>query len=254
VALSHEVARVSRVAVLGDVHGNAVALAAVLDELRAEEVELVVWTGDLSWGPEPAATLELVRTLGLPGLFVRGNAERMLHELADGAVAEPTERERWMLGAHSPDDLAFTRPFQHACSVEIDGLGATCFTHGSPRSDEELLTAGTPEERVAAATAGISERVIVTGHTHSQYDREVAGIRALNPGSVGMPYEERQGAYWALLGPAVELRRTEYDVEEAVARYRASGTPDPEPLVENLLTPPIPAELIEHAEKLEFSG
>jgi hypothetical protein len=71
---------------------------------------------------------------------------------------------------------------------------------------------------------------------------------------VGMPYEERPGAYWALLGPDVELRRTEYDVEEAVARYRASGTPDLEPLVETLLTPPTPAELIAHAEKLEFSG
>jgi putative phosphoesterase len=245
---------VRRVAVLGDVHGNTVALAAVLEELRRVEVDLVVWTGDLSWGPEPTATLELVRSVELPAMYVRGNAERALHELADGAKPQPTERERWMLGAHAPDDVAFTRMFEHACSVEIDELGATCFTHGSPRSDEELLTAGTPERRVAAATVGISERVLVTGHTHSQYDREVAGIRAVNPGSVGMPYEERPGAYWALLGPDVELRRTEYDVEEAVARYRASGTPDPEPLVENLLTPPTPAELIAHAEKLEFSG
>jgi putative phosphoesterase len=245
---------VRRVAVLGDVHGNTVALAAVLDDLRGEGVDLVVWTGDLSWGPEPTATLALVRSVELPAMYVRGNAERVLHELADGAVAEPTERERWMLGAHTDDDVAFTRAFEHSHAVEIEGLGATCFTHGSPRSDEELLTAGTPEARVAAATTRIAERVLVTGHTHSQYDREVAGIRALNPGSVGMPYEERQGAYWALLGPEVELRRTEYDVDEAVARYRASGTPDPEPLVENLLTPPTPAELIEHAEKLEFSG
>ena len=243
-----------RVAVLGDVHGNAVALAAVLEELRSEEVDLVVWTGDLSWGAEPAATLALVRSLELPSRYVRGNAERALHELADGANAEPTELERWMLDAHSHDDLAFTRPFEHSCSVEIDGLGATCFTHGSPRSDEELLTARTPEERVAAATTEISARVLVTGHTHSQYDREVAGIRAVNPGSIGMPYEERPGAYWAILGPDVELRRTEYDVDEAVSRLRASGMPDPETLAENLLTPPTPAELIEHAERLEFSG
>jgi len=243
-----------RVAVLGDVHGNSVALAAVLEELHGEEVDLVVWTGDLSWGAEPTATLDLVRSIELPSRFVRGNAERMLHELADGSVAEPTERDRWMLDAHSRDDVAFTRPFEHAHSVEIDGLGTTYFTHGSPRSDEELLTAGTPEERVAAATVGIAERVLVTGHTHSQYDREVAGVRAINPGSIGMPYEERHGAYWAILGADVELRRTEYDLDEAVLRLRSSGMPDPEPLVENLLTPPTPAELIEHAERLEFSG
>jgi len=55
-----------RVAVLGDVHGNAVALAAVFADLRDEDVDLVVWMGDLSWGQEPAATLDLVRGLDLP--------------------------------------------------------------------------------------------------------------------------------------------------------------------------------------------
>jgi putative phosphoesterase len=243
-----------RVAVLGDVHGNAVALAAVLEELRPEKVDLVVWTGDLSWGHEPTVTLDLVRSLETQSRFVRGNAERALLELADGTNATPTDRERWMLEAHSPEDLELARSFAHAHSVEVDGLGAIYSTHGSPRSDEELLTAGTPEERVAAATSEISERVLVTGHTHSQYDREVAGVRTINPGSVGMPYEGRPGAYWALLGPDVELRCTEYDVEAAVARVRTSGIPNPEQLVELLTSPPTPAQMIEHAEQLEFSG
>jgi predicted phosphodiesterase len=244
----------TRVAVLGDVHGNAVALEAVLGELRAEDVDLVVWTGDLSWGPEPGETLELVRALELPARYVRGNAERALLELREGKIDSPTERERWMLAAHTADDLAFASSFEHAHSVEIEGLGPPYFTHGSPRSDEELLTAGTPDERLAAATSEIAERVLVTGHTHSQYDRVAAGMRALNPGSVGMPYEEAPGAYWALLGSGVELRRTEYDLNEAVSRLRASGIPDPEQLVEILTKPPTPAELIEDAERLEFSG
>jgi putative phosphoesterase len=243
-----------RVAVLGDVHGNTVALAAVLEELRRENVDLVVWTGDLSWGAEPTATLDLVRSLGLPSRYVRGNAERTLRELEEGAIEQPREIERWMLASHSSSDLELARSFEHSHSVEIDGLGATYFTHGSPRNDEELLTAGTPEARFRQATSEIAERVLVTGHTHAQYDREVAGIRALNPGSVGMPYEGRPGAYWALLGPDVELRRTEYDVEEAAARLRSSGIPDPERLVEMLLNPPTSAEMIAHAEQLEFSG
>jgi predicted phosphodiesterase len=226
----------------------------VLEELHKEDVDLVVWTGDLSWGWEPTATLELVRSLEVPARYVRGNAERALFEIEDGTIAEPSEREQWMFAAHSAEDLGFARSFEHAHSVEIEGLGPTYFTHGSPRSDEELLTAGTPEERLAAATAEISERVLVTGHTHGQYDRAAADVRALNPGSIGMPYEGRPGAYWALLGPDVELRRTEYDVDEAVARIHASGIPDPEQLVEVVTKPPTPAELIEHAEQLEFSG
>jgi predicted phosphodiesterase len=94
VAQSHEVDRARRVAVLGDVHGNAVALAAVLDKLRREEVDLAVWTGDLSWGHEPTATLDLVRSLDLPARYVRGNAERALLELRDGTSGEPSERSR----------------------------------------------------------------------------------------------------------------------------------------------------------------
>jgi predicted phosphodiesterase len=245
---------VQRVAVLGDVHGNALALQAVLAELGGEKVDLVVWMGDLSWGAEPTSALDLVRALELPSRFVQGNAERALLELEEGTNAAPSERERWMLAAHTAEDLEFARMFEPFHTVEIEGLGGVYFTHCSPRSDEELLTAGTPEERVAAATGEIGERVLVIGHTHSQYDREVAGVRAINGGSVGMPYESLPGAYWALLGPGVELRHTEYDLAAAAERMRASGFPDCEPLVETLLEPPTPAEMIAQAEKLEFSG
>jgi predicted phosphodiesterase len=245
---------VRQVAVLGDVHGNAVALAAVLEELQNERVDLVVWTGDLSWGWEPGATLVLVRSLEIPARYVRGNAERALLELRDGRIEEASEGERWMLEHHGADDLAFAASFESHVSGIIDGLGPTLFCHGSPRSDEELLTARTPAERIAEATAEIDERVLVTAHTHAQYDREVADLRAVNPGSVGMPYEGRSGAYWALLGPDVELRRTHYDVDDAIARIHASGYPRAEQLVEVLTKPPTPNEMIEHAERLQFSG
>ena len=235
-------------------HGNVLALQAVLEELRAEDVDLVVWTGDLSWGAEPTATLEVVRSLDRPTLYVRGNAERALVELRDGVRDTASEREQWMLDQHSAEDLEFAASFEHSHSVEVEELGQVYFCHGSPRSDEELLTAETPDARVAAATSEIEERVLVTGHTHSQYNRDIAGLRALNPGSIGMPYEHRPGAYWAVLGPGVELRRTEYDVAAATERLRKSGFPDCEPLVDTLLEPPTPAEMIKHAESLEFSG
>jgi putative phosphoesterase len=243
-----------RVAVLGDVHGNVVALATVLDELRREDVDLVVWTGDLSWGWEPSATIQLVRSVELPARYVRGNAERALLELRDGRIEVPTETERWMLAQHTSADLTFVESFEHSHSVEITALGKTLFCHGSPRSDEELLTAGTPDERILGAASEIDARVLVTGHTHAQYDRRVGELRAANPGSLGMPYEGIPGAYWAILGPDIEHRRTEYDLEEAISRLRASGFPDAERVVEILAEPPTPAQMIEHAEQLEFSG
>ena len=69
-----------------------------------------------------------------------------------------------------------------------------------------------------------------------------------------MPYEGRTGAFWALLGPDVELRRTDYDVAAATGRYRASGDPLAEQMIEILEQPPTSEEATAHAESLEFSG
>jgi putative phosphoesterase len=242
--------RAARVAVLSDVHGNAVALEAVLDELASEEPDLVVFGGDLTWGPMPQETLHLVAGLGMPAAFVRGNADRALLEPAN----DPSERETWLREQHTDDDLAQLRSFAEQLVVEIDGLGPTRFCHGSPRSDEELVTPGTPEARMKAMSAGIAEHLLVTAHTHLQFDRRVASLRSINAGSVGMPYEGRPGAFWALLGKGVDLRRTDYAIDDAVAAYRASGFPRVEELVEILVAPPTREEVIEHAERLEFSG
>jgi predicted phosphodiesterase len=241
----------STVAVLSDVHGNTVALESVLTEVADARPDLVVFGGDLTWGPEPEATLALVDTLSIPTIFIRGNSERLL--LADGD--EPADRQPWLLEQHSREARTRLATFVEQASVDVAGLGPVRFCHGSPRSDEEVVTPETPEERVRAFMEGIGERVLVTAHTHLQFDRRVAGIRSINAGSVGMSYGLGAGnACWAVLGPGVELRRTPFSVEKAVARYRASGYPAAERMIGMLESPPSYAEIVEHAERLVFAG
>jgi predicted phosphodiesterase len=237
-----------RVAALADVHGNAPALAAVLAELERESPDLVVFCGDLTWGSLPQETLALVRELDVPTRFVRGNADRM--------VGHDTESVRgpWMTSVHTSDDLTFLSGFEPTVSVDVDGLGSTCFSHGSPRSDEECVTERTPAVRVREFMADRDERVVVTGHVHLQHDRTVAGIRCVGPGSVGLPYGEGGGAFWALLGPDVELRRTDYDVEEAAALMRVTDDPRAEAVIELMLNPPSRDEVIADAERRVFAG
>jgi predicted phosphodiesterase len=249
----------SRVAVLSDVHGNAVALEAVLREVADDEPDLLVFGGDLTWGPLPEETRALVDPFRESSIFVRGNAERMLLDAAsratDGHAPALTARERWMIDRHSNLTLDFVGSFVEGAVVDVDGLGAVRFCHGSPRSDEELITFSTPVERLRASLAGVPEKVLVSAHTHIRFDRRVADIRSINPGSVGMPYEGRSGvAYWALLGPDVELRDTQYEVEEAIRRYRATDDPSTEQMVELLVSPPTPAEVVADAEAREFAG
>jgi putative phosphoesterase len=245
----HPLRRARRVAVLSDVHGNAVALAAVLAEVDRERPDLLFFGGDLTWGAQPTATYELAAARAERSIFVRGNADRALVE-----GAAETDRERWIQESHSPEARAFVERFDEQAMVEVDGLGAVRFCHGSPRSDEECVTPETPEERVREFMTDVGERVLVTAHVHIQFDREVAGVRSVNPGSVGLPYEGRPGAYWALLGPDVELRRTDYDVAGAAAAYRESGFPNPEQMVQLLEQPPSRAEVIEDAERRVFAG
>lgn len=185
----------SRVAALYDVHGNVAALEAVLAEVDALGVDAVVSGGDLVSGPFPGECLALLRER--QALFLRGNADREALAFAEVVAGWPLSVE-----------------------LDVDPLGRVLFCHGSPRDDEEILTRISPEERVAAALAGVEAPVVVCGHTHVQFDRRVAGRRLVNPGSVGMPYEGRRGAFWALLGPDVELRRTGYDVEAAARAIR----------------------------------
>ena len=84
---------------------------------------------------------------------------------------------------------------------------------------------------------GVDAGTVVCGHTHVQFDRTAGGKRLVNAGSVGMPLEDEPGAYWALLGPDVELRRTSYDVAAAAARIRSTDLPF-EQFAEMLLEPP----------------
>jgi predicted phosphodiesterase len=240
-----------RVAALYDVHGNVPALEAVLAEVEALEVNAIVVGGDIAIGPMPREALEGLLRLGERALFLRGNGDREIAEDLPGSGGSLwAERTRWSAEQLERGQLAWLAALPDTQSVEVDGLGPVLFCHGSPRSDEEILTRISPEERVAAAVAGVAEHVVVCGHTHVQFDREVAGKRLVNAGSVGMPYEAQPGAYWALFGPDVELRRTDYDLEAGAAAIRATGFPEAEELAaENVLTIPTAEEATEQFER-----
>ena len=231
---------------IGDVHGNAVAFEAVLLEIRANPPDLVVVNGDLSWGPEPEATLE--RSDSIPNtVFVRGNAESALLRRTDSAT------DAWVTERHSAHRLAQIESFAGAVTVEVPGIGGVFLCHGSPRGDQELVTPETPDVRMRALLAGAEADVLVTAHVHLQYERTVLGITSMNAGSVGLQYGGTPAAYWAELGPESRLRRTPYDLDEAERRVRSSGIPTPDRIVQTLREPPSAEEVVEHAERLVAS-
>jgi len=214
-----------RVAVLADIHGNLPALEAVLADVALTDADLLMICGDVASGPLPIETLDVLRALPR-ARFVRGNADRGLVTAFDGEKLPrlPGPGFDWCASQLTREHRDFLASFTEPVSVEVDGVGRVLFCHGSPRSDEEMMTAETADSRLREFLSGVEADLVVCGHTHMPFDRVVDGVRIINPGSVGMPYGDA-GAFWALLGPGVEFRRTDYDREAAAARIRRSTWP-----------------------------
>jgi diadenosine tetraphosphatase ApaH/serine/threonine PP2A family protein phosphatase len=186
--------------------------------VEAANVDALVVGGGALWGPFQSECLAALRSRD--ARFVAGNCERDVLTAVD-------ESSAWCRGQLSPDELEFVARWPATIELRLDGLGSTVFCHASPRSDTENLARTTSDAEVAAALSGVSADVVVCGHTHVQDDRRVPdGPRLVNAGSVGMPFQGEAGAFWALLDSEVELRRTAYDVEAALAWLEDSGFPD----------------------------
>lgn len=205
----------------------------------------------------PVQTIERLRALTDPPVrFVMGNTDReMVATFDEGAGADDAADviERWKNWSAQQLDRRhrdFLAGFEHHVTVDVTGLGLTLFCHGSPRSDTEIITTLTSDERLARMIAVTGERIVVCGHTHIQFDRTVLGTRVINAGSVGLPYEGHAAAYWLQLGPEVALRRTEYDVAGAVRVLAQEGIPGlDEMLKESLLEPVAPETVAEVFER-----
>jgi predicted phosphodiesterase len=197
-----------RVAALYDVHGNIRALEAVLEDVPDDARILV--GGDVAAGPCPQETVDRLRALGERGLWIRGNADREL-TLGEPGLAPPETME-WLRGRLDPTTIAWLHELPPTLELDVEGVGHVLFCHATPLNDVDIFTDRTPEADIADQFA-VDADLVVCGHTHTQFERTIGGVRVVNSGSVGMPYEDEPGAYWTLLGPDVEHRRTPYELE-----------------------------------------
>jgi putative phosphoesterase len=222
---------------LYDIHGNIDALEAVLVDPRAADPDVVVVGGDAVPGPFAAAALDRLEALSVPVRWVRGNGEREVAE-AVGAPGPADDDLARRTAAITADELGDERSRALAelpLTLELDGI---LFCHASPRRDDEMLTRLSPPERWADALERIDAALVVAGHTHQQDDRAVRGVRFVNAGSVGLPYEGDGDARWLWVSDgAPQLRRTAYDAAEAGRRMLAAGWPDERSIGASLIEP-----------------
>ena len=199
-----------RVAVLSDIHGVLPALEAVLAEPDVAAADRIVLTGDITAGPQPAETIDVLRGLGDRVLWLSGNADRELVEYRRGErTGIPDPISPFAADALRDDQVDFLAALPGTTTLTVRGLGRVLFCHATPRDDEEVVLVDSPLDRWAEVLAPVAPDVgtVVCGHTHMPYLRLAHGRLVVNPGSVGMPYG-RPGAHWCLLGPGTDLRVT----------------------------------------------
>lgn len=231
-----------RTALVSDVHGNAVALEAVLADLARRPVDQVVALGDmLQGGPQPAEVADRLAELGGP--VVLGNADAFLLDPEAGsepATEKLLEMREWSLAQLGADRLELIRGFAPTVEKEL-GAGQTLLAfHGSPTSYDDFLLPAMPEGVFRELVGATGASLLAGGHVHLQFVRRVGDALFVNPGSVGLSYDHEQAdegfradpwADYAVVETtpdgSLELafRRVPFDAAEVAAASLASGMP-----------------------------
>ena len=177
-----------RLAVLSDIHGNLVALEAVLADIRGRAPDHMINLGDCVTSPLwPRETLERLEQLAIP--TVRGNHDRWLLE---GPRRKMAKSVAFTYEALTPSQRTTLGTLP--ASIEVDG--DVLAVHGTPAKDTEFLLEDLVDGRLALATsstltqrlAGTSATLVLGGHSHQQHAACAnGGTLVVNPGSVGCP-------------------------------------------------------------------
>lgn len=233
-----------RIALLSDIHGNDVALDAVLRDVESSGGVDAYWVlGDLvALGPEPVRVLG--RLAGLPSArFLRGNTDRYVFSGTDRpppsrgeassdasklpALVECAGTFAWTQGALSGSHwIEWLEKLPLEIRDELPDGTRALGVHAAPGRDDGLgLMAGSSHEQLLAAVEGCEASLVFGGHHHLPLDARVGPYHLVNLGSVSNPYAPDLRASYVTLecsasGYQVRHRRVDYDRQSVIARMR----------------------------------
>lgn len=236
-----------RLAVLSDIHGNAVAFEAALADMDRQGFDQAVCLGDaIQGGPQPAEVVQMLRKRAFP--VVIGNADAWLltgvetgdEQLDDLRLKELYGVREWSLSRLNEEDRRFIQDFQPTITVDLgSGQKLFCF-HGSPESFDEVILPTIEEDELRRIFQPHMPSFFTGGHVHCQFIRHIDRHFHFNPGSIGFAYRHHQPgaspfradpwAEYAILtvdgnNLSLEFRRVEFDFERLIDIYRSSGRP-----------------------------
>jgi putative phosphoesterase len=224
-----------KIALIGDVHANLAALEAVLADLTNRGADIIINTGDYTgYGPCPEETVKLL--MEKEAVSVIGNydrkvlkVEQKLEEWKKRKRPEKWKAFQWAFEQLGPETRKYLS-FLPARKTFVTGNKTILVTHGSPVSISEHLGKDTSDERLTELAHLVNADVIITGHSHEAFSKQVGTTWFINPGSVGRPGDGDPRASYAILQIGtgsfrIDHYRVEYDIEKTVAEIEKKGLP-----------------------------
>ncbi|CAG7598816.1 hypothetical protein PAESOLCIP111_00260 [Paenibacillus solanacearum] len=227
-----------KLAFISDIHGNAAALDAVLEDIGGKAVDRIYVLGDLCYrGPEPKRALDRVRSLRTE--VIKGNADEwVVRGVRPGEVPEQAigmmNRERdWTLARLDADDVAYLNGLPQSLRLQFEGVSISAF-HATPDSLFEIVPPFAADEQIQAKlmTAEAAD-IYIYGHIHKPYIRYLDGKVVINTGSVGLPFDGMTKASYAIVeveqgSIRTSLERVAFPAEGVIRQYEEAQYPNAE--------------------------
>jgi putative phosphoesterase len=240
------------VAIISDIHGNLIALDAVLNAIEGRHIKQIICLGDVaSTGPQPCEVIARLKEIGCP--VVRGSTDSWLLRprttMPDNSNAQRIREQRiqdmdlWASKQLTAEDRAYLASFPYTLSYELENGKRLLAYHGSPISFHDHILPTTPDYVLETVLNEQQADVYIGGHTHMQMFRRFRRSLMLNPGSVGLAFDHASPfndgvhhppwAEYAIIdtphdGLNVELHRVPFDVQAFIQITLASGMPQAE--------------------------
>lgn len=233
-----------KIAFISDIHGNAVALEAVLEDINKKQVDKIYVLGDLCYrGPEPKRSLELIRSLQTE--VIKGNADEWVvrgvrsGEVPDKVVNTMNVERDWIVSQLAQSDIQYLDNLPKEIKVTVEGMSFYAF-HATPDSLFDIILPNVDDETLQLKMMSFVEaNLYVYAHIHRPYIRYLSGKVIMNIGSVGLPFDGLTKASYGMVeinedGFRTSIERVDFDIEKVIHQYREKDYPNADMMIQVL--------------------
>lgn len=212
-----------RIAVMSDIHGNFEAFNAVISSIEKEDIDEIIFLGDLVIkGPEPKDCFQFLKQLK-PFIWLKGNTDEWFEKMKNCKINNDHDKELYEYYKYANDRLSnnnkrFLSRLPENDSFEIHDKTILC-VHGSPISNTDILDSSKTDEEIKDMIKNVEEDIILAGHSHQNFLKYIDNKTIINVGSVGLPFDGIPKASFVVLDiknnkdVGIEFKRIDYDIE-----------------------------------------